>query len=101
MGGSKWVKFILMSGAVILWQIYDLSTAIEAPPQTLLVLQYGLLALAARALDPPYRRLLSSSRSAALSASPTIGMANSRWLATAAKRDLSLPAISSCVPTTA
>jgi hypothetical protein len=46
MGGSKWVKFILMSGAVILWQIYDLSTAIEAPPQTLLVLQYGLLALA-------------------------------------------------------
>jgi hypothetical protein len=46
MGGSKWVKFILMSGAVILWQIYDLSTATEAPPQTLLVLQYGLLALA-------------------------------------------------------
>jgi len=46
MGGSRWIKFILMSGVVIVWQIYDLSTATEAPSQTLLLMQYGLSALA-------------------------------------------------------
>ena len=47
MGSSKWIKFILMSGAVILWQLYDFSTTTEAQPQALLIMQYGLLALAA------------------------------------------------------
>jgi hypothetical protein len=46
MGGSKWIKFILMSGVVIGWQLYDFSTVTEAQPQTLLIMQYGLLALA-------------------------------------------------------
>lgn len=47
MSGSKWTKFILMSGLVIAYQIYDLSTATEAPSQTLLIMQYILIALAA------------------------------------------------------
>jgi hypothetical protein len=47
MSGSRWTKFILMSGLVIADQIYDLSTATEAPSQTLLIMQYILIALAA------------------------------------------------------
>jgi hypothetical protein len=43
---SRWIKFIVMSGAVAVWQIFDLSTATEAPPPALLALQYGALVLA-------------------------------------------------------
>jgi hypothetical protein len=46
MGGSRWIKFILMSGVVIAWQIYDLATATEAPSQALLIMNYLLIALA-------------------------------------------------------
>jgi len=45
-GSSRWIKFILMSGAVIVWQVYDFATVTEAPPPALLALQYGLLVLA-------------------------------------------------------
>jgi hypothetical protein len=45
-GSSRWIKFILMSGAVIVWQVYDFTTTTEASPPALLAIQYGLLVLA-------------------------------------------------------
>jgi hypothetical protein len=42
---SKWIRYILISGTVV-WQIVELATATEAPREAVLLLQYGLLALA-------------------------------------------------------
>jgi hypothetical protein len=45
MSGSKWLKYVVISGVLIAWQIYDLATAVEAAPPALVILQYGLLAV--------------------------------------------------------
>ncbi len=36
----------MLTGAVAVWQVYDMSTATEAPRQALMLMQYFLLALA-------------------------------------------------------
>ena len=43
---SKWIKFIVLSGATVLLQLYDFWTAPEASPQLLAILQYGLFSVA-------------------------------------------------------
>ena len=42
---KNWVKWILINAAVSAWLIYDLSTAVEASSQAVLILQYFLLTL--------------------------------------------------------
>ena len=43
---TTWPLLMLASGATAAWQIWDLSTATEAPSLALAFLQYTLLALA-------------------------------------------------------
>jgi hypothetical protein len=43
---TNWPLLMLASGVTAVWQIWDLSTATEAPSQALAILQYTLLALA-------------------------------------------------------
>ena len=43
---TNWPLLILVSGVTAVWQIYDLSTATEAPSQALAILNYTLLAMA-------------------------------------------------------
>ena len=43
---GKWARTAVLTAAVAAWQIYDMSTATEAPRQALLIMQYILLALA-------------------------------------------------------
>ena len=40
---TNWGLMALMTGAVSAWLIYDMATAVEAPPQALTILQYFLL----------------------------------------------------------
>ena len=41
----SWGRWILVNAAVSAWLIYDLSSAVEAPSQAVLILQYFLLTL--------------------------------------------------------
>jgi hypothetical protein len=43
---TNWPLLILASGATAIWQFYDITTATEAPRQTLAILQYVILAMA-------------------------------------------------------
>jgi hypothetical protein len=43
---TNWPLLMLASGVTAVWQIWDLSTATEAPSHALAILQYVLLALA-------------------------------------------------------
>ena len=43
---TNWPLLILASGVTAVWQIYDLSTATEAPSQALAILNYVLLGMA-------------------------------------------------------
>lgn len=43
---GKWIRTALLTGVLAAWQIYDMSTATEAPRQALMLMQYFLLALA-------------------------------------------------------
>ena len=43
---TNWPLLMLASCVTAVWQIYDLTTATEAPSQALAILQYTLLALA-------------------------------------------------------
>jgi hypothetical protein len=44
---ANWPLLILASGATAVWQFYDITTATEAPRQTLAILQYVILGMAA------------------------------------------------------
>jgi hypothetical protein len=43
---AYWGRTAVLTAAVAAWQIYDMSTAVEAPRQALMLLQYFLLACA-------------------------------------------------------
>lgn len=43
---AYWGRTAVITGAIAIWQIYDMSTAIEAPRQALMFMQYFLLACA-------------------------------------------------------
>ena len=47
---SKWPKVMLLSAVTACWQLYDITTATEAPRTALAFLQYSLLACALVAL---------------------------------------------------
>ena len=42
----NWGRTALITGAAACWLIFDMTTATEAPRQTVAVLQYGLLIMA-------------------------------------------------------
>ena len=43
---SKWPKVLLLSAVTLLWPLYDITTATEAPRLGLAILKYVLLACA-------------------------------------------------------
>jgi hypothetical protein len=43
---AYWGRTAAITAAVAVWQIYDMSTAVETPRQALMLLQYFLLACA-------------------------------------------------------
>jgi hypothetical protein len=43
---AYWVRTAILTAVVAVWQIYDMSTAVETPRQALMLLQYFLLACA-------------------------------------------------------
>ena len=47
---GKWPKVALISALTTCWLLYDITTATEAPPLALAILQYALLACALVAL---------------------------------------------------
>ena len=40
---GKWARVALMTAAAAAWQIYDLATAVEAPRQAVMIMQYVFL----------------------------------------------------------
>ena len=45
--GKSWGLQVALCAGVLAWQIYDLSTATEASPQVLMLLEYLVIGLAA------------------------------------------------------